>query len=153
LWEERGSTRFFFAFVLFFFFFPLSHSSLLFDRMGCLLMLMCLAAVSQGYQLVYDRPRACSKGPTPGAKALSKVVMAASGCQSQGIFNCRNARGGSNLSEHAEGRAWDAKVTPGDPRGQAIFEWMIRNAQKLGIQSVIYNRKQWGERFSFSSRF
>ena len=54
-----------------------------------LLVALVFVAASVGYQLVNDKPTGCSKGPAPGVVAVSKVVMAATGFKSSGIYNCR----------------------------------------------------------------
>lgn len=61
-----------------------------------------------------------------------------------GIYNCRNARGGGSLSEHAEGRAWDCGTRPGNPNAQRIADLLVTHGDALGLQSVIYNRRVWG---------
>jgi hypothetical protein len=51
----------------------------------------------------------------------------------------------SSLSEHAAGRAFDAMlIRANDAVAQRLAEWLARNAQKIGVQSVIYARRVWG---------
>jgi hypothetical protein len=48
-------------------------------------------------------------------------------------------------SEHCDGaRAWDPKCVAPSVVGDQMFAWAIRNADRLGIQSVIWNRRVWG---------
>jgi hypothetical protein len=51
----------------------------------------------------------------------------------------------SSLSEHAAGRAFDAMLRrANDAVAQRLADWLARNAQKIGVQSVIYARRVWG---------
>jgi hypothetical protein len=62
-----------------------------------------------------------------------------------GIYNCRKVVGGTGLSLHAEGRAWDAG-TPGAEgieAGHALAAWAVANAEQLGVQEVIWQRRIW----------
>lgn len=86
-------------------------------------------------------------GPTPGAVALRDVCTAAFGVTDLGIYANRPVRGGSTLSVHAEGRAWDPGVAGAQPWSVTpLVEWAIRNWEWLGVQLVIWQRRQWGGR-------
>lgn len=65
-----------------------------------------------------------------------------------GIYNCRKARGGKNLSTHAEGRGWDAAINAKDKYLRSVGYWvcdlLIDLADELGIQRLIFNRQEWG---------
>jgi hypothetical protein len=76
---------------------------------------------------------------------LQKVVLRRfPDLYTDGIYNCRNARGGSSLSEHAEGRAWDCGCRVGNPNAQKVADFMVAHADELGLQAVIYNHRVWG---------
>ena len=98
---------------------------------------------------VYDRTGTeCAPGPQPGARALYDFVIDRWDARPLGIYNCRNVRNGSRLSEHAEGRAVDLGFDAFDPvdlaRADEICEWLVANADLFGIQSVIWNHQVWG---------
>lgn len=97
------------------------------------------------YRGTYYPAKACTGGPTDGARALMAWFLGAytyMGARNLGIYNCRPIAGTSTLSVHAEGRAADL----GAPQAQ----WMAGVAQllhdvsaELGIQLIIYNRRVW----------
>jgi peptidoglycan hydrolase-like protein with peptidoglycan-binding domain len=66
-----------------------------------------------------------------------------------GIYNCRNARGTTTFSPHAEGRAIDvgfplASNGRGSSYGYALVNALLKaDPSKLGIQAIIYDRKIW----------
>lgn len=62
--------------------------------------------------------------------ARTEVVRDASRCRKQN-------------SEHCVCRAVDAFTTD-LAKGRKLFEWCVTNAERLGIQSVIFNRRVWG---------
>jgi flagellar protein FlgJ len=63
-----------------------------------------------------------------------------------GIFNCRNVRGGSTLSLHAEGRAID--IAPySRSQGTAISRYLLSRASELNVQEIIYYRQIWSARY------
>lgn len=61
-----------------------------------------------------------------------------------GIYNCRNVRGGSSMSCHAEGRALDVGFPMvggrGSAAGRELVKQLLPRAAALGIQTVIYDR-------------
>lgn len=103
-------------------------------------------------------PTSCS--PT-GAKTGTRILQDwicddspwASSFTDLGIFACRDIFGGwcpncdlDNLSAHASGRAGDSGckvITGGNPAGAALANWLVANADILGIQEVIWNRRRW----------
>lgn len=95
----------------------------------------------------------CSGRPQPGLVALAAVLEELWPAQANwGIYNCRKVRGSSSLSHHAEGRAYDcgiplisgkANTKVGDPICRALLE----NAWELGIDHVIWNRRQWTAKY------
>lgn len=87
-------------------------------------------------------------GPTPGARALMKVILARHPrARNLGIYAPRNVRGAGSLSLHAEGRAGDTGFPMDDGRGSAagyeLVEELRENAGDLGVQAIIYDRRIW----------
>lgn len=94
--------------------------------------------------LCYDETGTrCSDGPQPGAVALRDFGLTLPGLGDSGIFNCRPVRGGSTLSEHGEGRAWDARTVVVTDDGDHWFNFLWQNAEELGVQLVIYDHEVW----------
>lgn len=95
----------------------------------------------------YDSATSDSRGPTPGGLAMAKHWTASTGLGNMGIYNYRNIRGGKSLSVHSEGRAVDLAANSGNPDEKAkavsYIRWMIRNAQALQVQYIIYDRWSW----------
>lgn len=88
-------------------------------------------------------PTRCSGGPAPGmVKIRDKMMQTFPGLRDGGIYNCRNVRGGSTLSYHAGGRAWDAMTTD-RALGDRVFAWCIANASALGLEELIWYRQIW----------
>jgi hypothetical protein len=93
----------------------------------------------------------CLGGMTEGADALGKYIeerwsppVTRAATQN---YACRPIRGGSSTTVHAEGRAVDAMI-PGETEeglrvGNEIRNFLIHNAEILGIQRVIWNRGIW----------
>ncbi|TGN31653.1 peptidoglycan-binding domain-containing protein [Aeromicrobium chenweiae] len=91
----------------------------------------------------------CSPVDTPGVTKLRNLVMATYGQGWSGSISRGCTEG---LSEHSEGRAWDWMIDPKDKRQKAaaadFIAWVTRdggrNARRLGIMYVIYDKKIWG---------
>lgn len=99
------------------------------------------------YGFAYDGPPTkCSGGARLGTRALRDGVIERFGCGDLGIYNCRTVRvsGSSTKSFHADGRAWDAGCT-GD-LNRRIAQWLVDNANELGVQEVISYRRRWDAR-------
>ena len=95
-------------------------------------------------------PGNCSGTFTLGAQALRQHILATfAGVTSIGGYACRaNTANLAETSVHGDGRALDimiplvnggANSTVGNP----IANWLVRNAQALGLQYLIWNRVQW----------
>lgn len=89
----------------------------------------------------------CTGKPQPGTVALRNVIIALyPGIGSYGIYNCRQTRTGSSLSTHAEGRGWDASCNAYNAKARAVGDRLAAdlwaNARALGIQRIIWNRRQ-----------
>lgn len=98
------------------------------------------------FPVVYDRALTPTLGPSLGAKALRTFVMERYPVTDLGIYNHRSVVGGSSLSKHARGEAWDAGLpyrAGGTPEGWALANWCVTNSVFLGIQQVIYARRIW----------
>lgn len=71
---------------------------------------------------------------------------------SMGIYNCRNARGSTSLSHHAEGRALDIGIPTITPsradavKGMQVVHALGSTGARLGIDHLIYNRTIWSAR-------
>jgi hypothetical protein len=56
----------------------------------------------------------------------------------------RNHQVGQRRDVHEEGRACDFKIRPvGAPAGTALANWLVRHAEHLGVQLVIWDRLEW----------
>ena len=103
--------------------------------------------------VAYERASGtCSGGPEPGTAALlAWLRQYAVAGRSGGIYNCRDIRGSNNPSVHSEGRALDwmmpvGKDGKGTPTGHRLVDLLGRNAQDLGLQYIIYDRRAWSRR-------
>lgn len=84
----------------------------------------------------------------PGMVALSVVCMDLFGVGTLGIVRdrsrCRKA------STHCYGRGWDAKTSAyskvGLERGDKLCAALIAHAEELGVQRLIWNRREWNIR-------
>jgi hypothetical protein len=95
----------------------------------------------------YVGAKACTQGPTVGAKNLIAWYLGgykARGGTNLGIFNCRPVRGGTITSLHGEGRAADLGTpTSGQSWSWELADFLRLHSRELGIQCVIHNRKIW----------
>ncbi len=101
--------------------------------------------------------RRCGSGPTSGARELADYIRQRFSSNINGnvpgrgvqIFNCRQVNGGSSLSLHSVGRALDIFIPTGrggaadNAKGDAIANFLVQNAQHIGIQMVIWDRTIW----------
>lgn len=88
----------------------------------------------------------CTGSAQPGTVALRDGVEATyPGIGNDGIYNCRQTRGGGSWSLHAEGRAWDAHCDASTQLalGNTLAAHLVIYHQKLGIQRVIWNHRIW----------
>jgi hypothetical protein len=60
-----------------------------------------------------------------------------------GTYVCRQNTGGGGLSLHAEGRAGDVGLPYRHANGYRIRDFLIENAEVLGVQEVIWDRQIW----------
>lgn len=93
-------------------------------------------------------------GPMPGATALAEALQewypefgfTLEETHGVGIYNHRNARGGSSLSTHAAGRAIDFTVTEcygEDRQAYGMFSQLVKSAESLGIQRMVMCNIEW----------
>jgi hypothetical protein len=80
-------------------------------------------------------------GPRPAILAVKAYVLKQWGGMHLGDFGVRSKRGGSSLSVHAYGAAWDwryagAPNTPGRAAADQVIAFLTTNGDALGIQAV-----------------
>lgn len=91
----------------------------------------------------------CSPVNMPGVVKLRALVLKTYGEGGAGGISHGCTEG---VSEHSEGRAWDWMVDVGDTSERTaaanFLAWVTansgRNARRLGIMYIIYNKKIWG---------
>jgi hypothetical protein len=101
------------------------------------------------YGYCYDSAQKCTGKAQPGTRILRDTMdELVPELGDMGIYNCRNTRGGSTLSLHGEGRAWDCAVSARTnlALGNKTAQFFVDACQMLGIQRVIWNRRQWDSR-------
>lgn len=96
-------------------------------------------------------PSRCGGSFRPGAKRLADFLVANfDGARSYGGYSCRqNTANRSKMSVHGTGRAIDLFVPldRGDADndlGDPIANWLIENAEAIGVQYFIWDRTSWG---------
>lgn len=116
-----------------------------------------VAAAGRQQSVGYDGAGSrCSGGATDGAEVLADYVrsnfsqIVNSSIPGDGVqmYACRQIRGGSGLSVHATGRALDIFVaTRGgaadNARGDQLANWLVENAEAIGVQAIIWDRSTW----------
>ncbi len=98
----------------------------------------------------------CSGRPQPGTLDLKRYIDYYWPGNSWGIYNCRNIRGGTRLSIHAEGRALDWRLYAWRSGERAAAEDIVSffletdthgqpraMVRRFGIQHIIYNNYHW----------
>jgi len=87
------------------------------------------------------------QGEQEGLVRLRKISVAKYKLGNYGIYSNRTVRGGTKISKHAEGRAWDAKCdalnSAGLKKGNDYRDILIANHAALGIEKIIWNREVW----------
>jgi hypothetical protein len=93
---------------------------------------------------------ACASAITAGADELRRYMMAEfRGIRIIGGFNCRrNTARANHLSMHGTGRALDVMIPMVGGRansaiGDPIANWLVKNAETIGMQYLIWNRVRW----------
>lgn len=114
-----------------------------------------LAAGSRQYLPYEAAGTRCSGGMTPGAVELGRFIKANfPGVASVQGYNCRTIGGSSTLSLHGVGRAldimipvdgsWSDRGSADNDKGDPIADWLIANAETIGIQYIVWDRRSWG---------
>lgn len=92
----------------------------------------------------------CGGSFKPGAVALKAYIMTYfRGVSEIGGYHCRpNTANTSETSVHGTGRALDIMIPTVGGRadtavGDLIANWLVANAQAIGIQYVLWNGMQW----------
>jgi hypothetical protein len=98
----------------------------------------------------WDGGANCSGGFTAGAKDLKALLLKTFPSQVSEVqgYNCRQIRGSSGMSLHGTGRAIDVFIpTIGgkadNTKGDKVAAFLMRNAEKLGVQFFIWDRSKW----------
>jgi hypothetical protein len=104
----------------------------------------------------YDAPppweggKNCTGPFTAGAAELADYIRSGfPGVSSIGGYKCRqNTANAAETSVHGTGRALDITIPMVQGRansavGDPIANWLVQNAEAIGIQLVIWNRTQW----------
>ena len=86
--------------------------------------------------------RGCSGSLRPGSRALGDRIKAQFALRQVDGYACRrNTASTSQLSMHGTGRALDIFST--GTKGTQVANYLVSNANQLGIQMVIWNRTIW----------
>jgi hypothetical protein len=95
-------------------------------------------------------PRNCAGGFTRGGEKLRKYLMANFDPEITTIlgYSCRKMVGGTKMSLHGTGRALDIMIkTIGgkadNTKGDKVAAFLVRNAEKIGVQYIIWDNAQW----------
>jgi hypothetical protein len=95
--------------------------------------------------------RNCSGGLKSGTRKVGDFIKSTfAGVSGYGGYACRpNTANTAQLSVHGSGRAMDIMIplVAGDAnnaRGDQIANYLVKNAQAMGIQFVIWDRNDWG---------
>ncbi len=102
----------------------------------------------------YDGATQCTGSMTPGASQLGQFVGDHfDGVQAIQGYNCRTIGGSNNLSLHATGRAidimlpldgsWNDDDAAANALGDPIANWLVENAEYIGVQLIIWDRVIW----------
>jgi len=95
----------------------------------------------------YNGGKGCSKGLKTGTRAVGDVVDKKFPSIRYEGYSCRpNTANKSQLSVHGTGRALD--IFASSSVGDQVANHLVKNAQALGIQLVIWNRTIWQVRSS-----
>lgn len=82
-----------------------------------------------------DRARFGGKA-SPNIMAIKEHVMKRFGGRNLGVVNKRKVRGGTSLSSHYFGAAWDWRYD-NRKKGIEAIEYLIQYSQELGVQMIV----------------
>ncbi len=112
--------------------------------------------VGERVRLTYDdapswtSTRACAGRLRPGGRIVGELLMDKyAAVASVGGYACRrNTADTDRMSVHGTGRALDVMIptvagAPNRAQGDKIANWLILNAQQIGVQLIIWNRSIW----------
>ncbi len=97
----------------------------------------------------YNGGRNCSGSFTAGARELGEyLVQTFPGARYYQGYNCRTIAGSSSMSIHGTGRAIDVFIPlhggqADNDLGDPVANWLVENADKIGVQLVIWDRTVW----------
>lgn len=97
----------------------------------------------------YNGGRNCGGSLLAGTRELGQyLVDNFAGARSYQGYNCRQIRGSSGMSLHGTGRALDIFVPldggqADNDLGDPIAHYLIQNAERIGIQLIIWDRSIW----------
>ena len=96
----------------------------------------------------WDGGAHCAGSRLPGTARLAAFLETLPGVESTGGYTCRrNTANANEMSVHGTGRAIDVMIPKIDgaanPAGDAIADWLVANANLLGVQLVIWDRVIW----------
>ncbi|MDQ3369206.1 MAG: hypothetical protein M3680_27585 [Myxococcota bacterium] len=86
----------------------------------------------------------------PGTRDIANMLRASfPGAASYGGYFCRKIVGGSGWSVHSTGRAIDLFVPlaggqADNDLGDPIANWLVENAEYVGVSFVVWDRGSWG---------
>jgi hypothetical protein len=93
---------------------------------------------------------ACSGSLREGTRVLGEFLSDRyAAIDTVGGYACRrNTADSSRMSVHGTGRALDLMIpkrggAPDSARGDIIANWLVVNAQRIGVQLIIWNRTVW----------
>ena len=103
----------------------------------------------------WDNGRNCAVSLTAGAAEVGDYLQSAfRGISSVGGHSCRqNTANLAQTSVHGTGRALDIMIPMVNGRansavGDPIANWLVQNAQAIGVQYIIWNRTKWSGSYS-----
>jgi MYXO-CTERM domain-containing protein len=97
----------------------------------------------------YNGGANCAPGATAGALTFrDHMISYFPQISGVGIYNCRLIGGSSSMSIHGMGRALDIHIPlaggeADNDLGDPVAQFLIENAEAIGIQAVIWDRSIW----------
>ncbi len=102
-----------------------------------------------------DPATSCLGVEQPGAKEIQRYINSIWGGGTGYITVCKEvSTGGGATSVHSEGRAVDSSFNALSPTGldsgNKTFEWLLTNAEAIGVQYIKFWRVQWSPKAGIS---
>jgi cysteine-rich repeat protein len=110
------------------------------------------AAIADTQYVPYQGASGCTGSASAGAVQLGNYLRTTfPGNGGYGVYSCRSIAGSSSYSLHSEGRAIDFMIPldgsqaygADNDLGDRVGNWLIENAEVIGIQRVIWDRTIW----------